>query len=67
MRIFVKLEVLEKNSSIMKIELKDSNLMAANRVRPPICVPKPNCVLYMYVNGEHTNIGAGILIEGDLP
>ena len=23
-------------------------------VRPPICAPDPNCVLYMYFNGEHT-------------
>ena len=31
MRRFVKLEVLEKNSSVMKIELKDS-LMAASKI-----------------------------------
>ena len=24
------------------------------RVRPPICVPEPICVLYMHVNREHT-------------
>ena len=30
MRRFVKLEVLETNSSIMKIELKDSYLMLSN-------------------------------------